>query len=50
MVEIGGNGSSDPTQADVAVEAALHAIQLPPGNGRIYVGCEICVTVDAALD
>ena len=27
-------------QADTALEAAVRAIDLPPGNGRIYVGCE----------
>ena len=27
-------------QADTALEAALHTVELPAGNGRIYVGCE----------
>ena len=27
-------------QADAALEAAVRAMQLPAGNGRIYVGCE----------
>jgi NADPH-dependent ferric siderophore reductase len=26
--------------ADAQLEAAVRALQLPPGNGRIYVGCE----------
>jgi NADPH-dependent ferric siderophore reductase len=30
----------DPAKADAALEAAIRATQLPPGNGRIYVGCE----------
>jgi NADPH-dependent ferric siderophore reductase len=30
----------DPARADAALEAAIAAIPLPPGNGRIYVGCE----------
>jgi NADPH-dependent ferric siderophore reductase len=30
----------DPAQADVALEAAIRATQLPAGNGRVYVGCE----------
>ena len=29
-----------PAQADMALEAAVRAMQLPAGNGRIYVGCE----------
>ncbi len=28
------------TQADAALEQAIRTIQLPAGNGRIYVGCE----------
>lgn len=31
---------SDPAQADTALEAALRTVELPDGNGRIYVGCE----------
>lgn len=27
-------------QADAALEAAIYAMQLAPGSGRIYVGCE----------
>ena len=30
----------DPAQTGVALEAAIQALQLPPGKGRIYVGCE----------
>ncbi len=30
----------DPARADMALEAALRSIELPAGNGRIYVGCE----------
>lgn len=30
----------DPAQADVALEAALRDLEMPAGNGRIYVGCE----------
>ena len=29
-----------PARADMALEAALRTMQLPAGNGRIYVGCE----------
>jgi NADPH-dependent ferric siderophore reductase len=29
-----------PDQADTALEEALRMIELPAGNGRIYVGCE----------
>ncbi len=29
-----------PERADAALEAAVRAIELPAGNGRIYVGCE----------
>lgn len=35
--------SADPAQADVVLEAALRAFELPAGNGRIYVGCEAAV-------
>ena len=31
---------SDPANADIALEAAVRAEQLPNGSGRIYVGCE----------
>lgn len=31
---------ADPAQADQALEAAVRAVELPAGNGRIYVGCE----------
>jgi NADPH-dependent ferric siderophore reductase len=31
------------SQSDAALEAALCAVQLPEGNGRIYVGCEATV-------
>jgi NADPH-dependent ferric siderophore reductase len=31
---------AQPGQADIALEAAMRAIELPAGNGRIYVGCE----------
>ena len=27
-------------QVDAALEDAVRTVQLPPGNGRIYVGCE----------
>ncbi len=30
----------DATQADAALEAAVRALPLPAGRGRIYVGCE----------
>jgi NADPH-dependent ferric siderophore reductase len=30
----------DAAQADTALEAAIRAVQLPAGSGRIYVGCE----------
>ena len=30
----------DPARADAALEAALFAMPLPAGNGRIYIGCE----------
>lgn len=29
-----------PAQANLALEAAIRGVQLPAGNGRIYVGCE----------
>jgi NADPH-dependent ferric siderophore reductase len=29
-----------PAQADAALEEAVRTMQLPAGNGRIYVGCE----------
>lgn len=31
---------AEPGQPDTALEAAIRAIELPAGNGRIYVGCE----------
>ena len=30
----------DPSQADTALEAAVRALPIPEGDGRIYVGCE----------
>ncbi len=32
--------AAHPDQADTALEAAVRTIELPTGNGRIYVGCE----------
>jgi NADPH-dependent ferric siderophore reductase len=29
-----------PAQADMALEEAIRTMQLPAGDGRIYVGCE----------